>query len=109
MKRLIVLAAILLCLAMTFTRHAQAQNIRGYWQGTQLIGFGEYRVLLRVSESKKEGMTASIDFIDMGGKFTPVTVLSGILNWHSGFPWTPSDFSERIQTRVPSRFDTSLV
>lgn len=76
MKRLSVLAAILLCLSMTFTRHAEAQNITGYWQGTELIGFGEYRVLLRVSESKKEGMTASIDFIDMGGKFIPITAIS---------------------------------
>jgi hypothetical protein len=69
-------AAILLCLSMALMRHVQAQNITGSWQGTQLIGVGEYRVLLRVSESKKDGLAASIDFIDMGGKFIPVTAIS---------------------------------
>lgn len=76
MKRLTAQAAILLCLSIALMRHVQAQNITGYWQGTQLIGKGEYRVLLRVSESKKDGLAASIDFIDMGGKFISVTTIS---------------------------------
>jgi len=76
MKRLSAQAAILLCLSMALMRHVQAQDITGYWQGTQLIGVGEYRDLLRVSESKKGELTASIEFIDMGGKFIPVTAIS---------------------------------
>jgi uncharacterized protein len=76
MKLLTAQAAILLCLSMVVMRDAQAQNIAGYWQGTQLIGVGEYRVLLQVSESKKGERAASIDFIDMGGNFVPATAIS---------------------------------
>jgi uncharacterized protein len=76
MKRLTAQAAMLLCLSMALMRDVRAQEIAGYWQGTQRIGVGEYRVLLHVSEAKKGERAASIDFIDMGGKFIPVTAIS---------------------------------
>jgi hypothetical protein len=69
-------AAILFCLLVTCVRDVQAQDITGYWQGTQRLGAGEYRDLLRVWKTEKGELSATIEFMDTGGTVVPVTAIS---------------------------------
>lgn len=69
-------AAILFCLLVTCLRNVQAQDITGYWQGTQQLGAGEYRDLLRVWKTEEGELSATIEFMDTAGAVVPVTAIS---------------------------------
>ncbi len=68
--------AIFFTFMLTFVRNVQAQDITGYWQGTQQLGVGEYRDLLRIWKTEKGELSATIEFLDTGGTVVPVTAIT---------------------------------
>jgi hypothetical protein len=73
-------AAILFCLSLSLMRGVQAQDITGYWLARTHLGPpenpGEYRDLLHVWKTKNGELSATLEFVDTGGKVVTVTSIS---------------------------------
>jgi hypothetical protein len=76
MKRILILAALILATSIVAASQAQAQDIAGDWQGALNTGAGELRLVLHITKGADGALKATLDSVDQGSNGIPVSSIS---------------------------------